>query len=381
LIDLPHSPSGASAPRLQQISTRVAFFIAGFAMAAWAPLVPFVKARAGLNEASLGGMLLCFGLGSVAAMPMAGALASRFGCRPVLIGSCLLIGLTLPGLTVAVDPLLLTLILFGFGVGIGSTDCVANIQAVRVETASGRSLMSGFHGMFSLGGMLGAGGVGALLSAGATPLIAAVCAAAMVFLGLASAARHFLAVVGEAGPALALPRGLVLAIGLMAFVVFLTEGSVLDWSAVFLTSVRRMAPANAGIGYTAFACTMTVGRLTGDRIVHRLGGARVAVGGALCAAAGLSLVALVPAWPVTVLGYALVGVGCSNIVPVLYSAIGRQTATPTHVAVAAVTILGYAGILIGPGAVGLMAYATSLSTAFLGVAALLLGVAVRARSM
>jgi MFS family permease len=110
------------------------------------------------------------------------------------------------------------------------------------------------------------------------------------------------------------------------------EGAVLDWSAVFLSSHHGMATEYAGLGYAAFACTMTVGRLTGDRIVQRLGGFKVVLLGGICAALGVAAT-LVPLWPVAMIGYALVGAGCSNIVPVMFSAVGRQTVMPENVAV------------------------------------------------
>jgi MFS family permease len=168
-------------------------------------------------------------------------------------------------------------------------------------------------------------------------------------------------------------------IGILCFVVFLTEAAVLDWSAVFLTSTRSVEPAYAGIAYAAFALTMTVGRLTGDAVVQRIGGGTVVVFGGLCAAAGLTLATLVPVWGAAILGFALVGAGCSNIVPVLYTAVGRQKAMPEHVAVPAITTLGYAGILAGPAMIGLIAHMTSLPIAFLGVAILLVLVAASGR--
>jgi MFS family permease len=136
-----------------------------------------------------------------------------------------------------------------------------------------------------------------------------------------------------------------------------------------------MDPAYAGLGYAAFALTMTVGRLTGDAIVRRLGGARTIILGGLCAATGLTIVSSVPIWPAGIAGYALVGAGCSNIVPVLYSAVGRQKSMPEHTAVSTITTLGYGGILAGPAAIGFVAHATSLPAAFLMIAGLLLAVA------
>src|SRR5207253_9797481 len=137
-------------------------------------------------------------------------------------------------------------------------------------------------------------------------------------------------------------------IGSLCFIVFLAEGAVLDWSAVFLTSERNFGAAYAGLGYAAFALTMTAGRLTGDAIVYRLGATRVIVFGGLTAATGLLLATLAPAWEAALMGYALVGAGCSNIVPVLYTAVGKQNVMPESIAVPAITTLGYAGILAGP---------------------------------
>jgi MFS family permease len=171
----------------------------------------------------------------------------------------------------------------------------------------------------------------------------------------------------------------VLFIGALCFVAFLAEGSVLDWSALFLTSVRGMGPAYAGLGYAAFSVTMTVCRLTGDSIVQRFGGHTVMVLGGLCAAAGFAVATLAPFWQVALVGYGLIGVGCSNIVPVLYSSAGRQTVVSEHVAVSAITTLGYAGILAGPAAIGFLAQASSLSAALLVLALLQIGVAASVR--
>ena len=338
--------------------------------------MPFAQARAGLGAGTLGLLLLCLGAGSIFAMPLAGALAARLGCRRIVVAASALVCLTLPLLATVSSSAALAAALFLFGAGVGSVDCVVNIHAVIVERASGRALMSGFHGLFSLGGILGAGGASALLAAGASPLAATLCVVAGITLALLWAAPRLLPYGGEpGGPPFALPRGVVLFIGVLCFIVFLTEGSALDWSAVFLTSARGAGASQAGLGYVAFATTMTAGRLLGDAIVRRLGGARVITLGGLCAACGLALAILVPVWQAGVLGYALVGVGCANIVPVLYSAIGRQTVMAEAVAVPAVTTLGYAGILVGPAAIGFVAGATSLSVALLGLALLLLGVA------
>ena len=256
---------GAFAPeqigRAEQFSTRVAFFIAGFGGAIWAALVPFAKIRVGLEAGGLGILLLCFGIGSIIAMPIAGALAGKFGCRRATIGASLLVCLALPVLATTSHAVVLAVALFVLGAGVGSVDCVVNIQAVIVERASGRPMMSGFHGLFSVGGIAGAAGAAGLLSLGLTPLLVSVVAVVVTVAALAMAARHFLSYgAASAGPAFAWPHGVVLFIGILCFICFLAEGAILDWSAVFLTFSRGADPAHAGLGYAAFATMMTVDR-------------------------------------------------------------------------------------------------------------------------
>ena len=364
----------------EQRATRIVFFITGFGNSAWAALVPFAKARAEVSDGALGLLLLCLGIGSIVTMPISGAFAARFGCRRVMIVAALVVAATLPVLATASALPLLVVTLMLFGAGIGATDVAMNIQAIIVERASGRSMMSGFHGLFSLGGIAGAGGMAALLSSGASPPLATACVSAGILAALALSAAHYLPYGARSdGPAFAIPHGIVLAIGMLCFVLFLAEGAVLDWSAVFLTSIRHMAASYAGLGYAAFATTMTIGRLAGDRIVDRLGQKRVVLVGSLCAASGFVIATAIPSWQIGLLGYALVGAGCANIVPVLFSSVGRQKVMPENVAVPAITTLGYAGILAGPAGIGFIAHLTNLPTAFLILAAMLAAVALSAR--
>ena len=373
--------SAAAASRLipdrqQQSSTRAAFFIAGFALSAWAPLIPFAKDRAGLDEATLGLLLLCFGAGSIAGMPLAGALTDRLGCRPVVITATSLICIVLPVLAHTANRQLLAGALLLFGGGVGAIDVAMNIQAVIVERASGRSMMSGFHGMFSVGGIAGALGVSALLFLGSSPIVATSVVVGIIIALLAGFGRHLLPSLPRYGSQhtarlLILPRGQVLVIAVLCCILFLVEGAMLDWSAVFLTTRRDVAPAQAGFGYAAFAATMTLGRLTGDRFVQALGGRRVLQLGSIAAIAGLMLIVAMPTEYAAFAGFMLAGAGCANLVPVLYTAAGKQSAMPSGPAISAITTVGYAGILCGPALIGLAAQLTSLNVAFAGLAGLL----------
>lgn len=375
------SVDGLSQPGFaQQVSTRIAFLISGLSMSSWAPLVPFAKERLAINEATLGVLLLCLGLGSLTAMPLTGMLVGRLGCRRVIIGTTLVMGLSLIYLAVAPSVTMMAVGLFMFGAGIGMVDVAMNVQAVIVERASGRSMMSGFHGFYSLGGILGAAGMSGLLWLGLVPFWALVVMVAVILALLVVCTPHLLAYGSDArDPVFVIPRGRVLLIGSLCCIAFLAEGAVLDWGAVFLTSVRQVDIAQAGLGFAAFSLAMTVARLTGDKIVQALGGTRVILWGGILAALGFLLVVLVPFKLAAFLGFALIGLGASNIVPVLFTAAGNQQAMPVGLAISAVATMGYAGILAGPALIGFVAQISSLALAFMLIAVSLLVLASYAR--
>ena len=351
-------------------------------MSAWAPLVPYAKARADLSDGALGVLLLCIGIGSIASMPATGALTDRFGCRNVVTWSSVLLCVSLPLAAEASSEVALAMALLLLGASIGALDVAMNIQAVIVEKASGRSLMSGFHGLYSVGGIAGAGGVSALLASGGSPIGATLTVVGLAVALMAMAYRHLLASGSEErGPAFVIPHGPVIFIGILCFIVFLAEGAMLDWSALFLTSLQGVSPANGGIGYAGFAVAMTLGRLTGDRIVDSLGRRRVMLLGGMLAAAGFLTAVVSQTWIVSLLGFVTIGIGCSNIVPVLFTAAGRQTLMPANRAVAAISTLGYAGILTGPAGIGFVSQVAGLRTAFAMVAIALVFVAIGSRRL
>ena len=379
---LPDTPADQkpAAGRAEQHSTRLLFLLAGFAAAAWASLVPVAKAATGVNEGELGLVLLCLGIGSLLAMPVSGVVSTRHGCRKVLMVCGVALCACLPLLASVQNVFTLAAALFFFGAMIGTFDCVMNIQAVIVERDSKRPLMSGFHGFYSLGGLLGAATTSAIMDLGVSPFATVSAIALAGVLLLMVIRRHVLPYGNPAeGPPFALPRGEVLFLGMLCMTVFLVEGSMMDWSAVMLTENHGMPVAQAGYGFAAFSLTMTFGRLTGDRIVARVGRRSVVTVGGLLAMGGILLATLVPLWQAALLGYAMVGLGCSNIVPVLFTAVGRQTSMPQSVAVPAMSTLGYAGVLAGPAAIGFIAHHSSLPMAFLLVAALMLFVAISGR--
>jgi len=372
------SPEKGDTPG-SRLATRLSFFISGFGTAAWAPLVPYVKARLSADEAELGLLLLCLGVGSVIAMPVAGALVGRIGSRKTVAAGALGIAAALPLLTLGAATLPIAALLFVFGASIGAINIGANVHALTVQEAAGKPLMSNFHGLYSVGGLAGSAGMTGALSLGASPLPAALLAAGIVLLAIWVAAPRFLRTrTAPEGPAFVRPEGLVLLIGTLAFIMFLAEGAMLDWGAVYLNEIDGVEAARAGFGYAVFAGAMTLGRFTGDAITFRLGDRAVLTGGALLAASGIALIVALPA-PASLAGFLLVGLGASNIVPLLFSRAGKQKAMPPGLAIAAVSSFGYAGVLLGPALVGFLGKAFGLPTAFLILAAMALIVAASAR--
>jgi predicted MFS family arabinose efflux permease len=359
-----------------RLSTRMFFLSAGFVNAAWAPMVPFAKARTGLGTASFGAVLIGLGVGAVLIMPLLSWGLSRHGARRCMAASCALLTLVLPLLAILSSPLGLALALLCFGFGLGGLDAGMNAQAVEVEIRSGRPLMSGFHGMFSIGGLTGSLGLTLLLAGGLAIPVAAVGITA-VFLALwLTHLRGLLPGLeprppdGQASSLRLAFHPVVLLIGGLCFIGFLGEGATLDWSALFLHG-KGLATAYGGIGYAAFSVTMAAGRLTGDRVVKRFQAVPVLRISAIVAAFGWAVAVLVPG-PAAVAGFALVGLGAANIVPLLFGAAARVRGVPTSVSIPLISALGYAGMLCGPAMIGFAAAATSLGVALSGVGVLLL---------
>lgn len=352
-------------------AARAFFFIGGFGTATWAPLVPLLRERLMVGDDVLGMLLLCIGVGSLLTMPLSGALAMRLGCRRVVMTASILFAAILL-LVSYVDALSLAVpIVLIFGAVMGCIDVVVNIVAVLVEKGIGRRIMSGMHAFWSLGGFAGAGLYGVWVGLlGLTPFQSTAIAAGLILLLTVVFGRHLIPYGGGGGALLALPRGIIVFVGMTAFIAFLSEGAVMDWGGVYLTTVRGMDLALAGTGYSVFSAAMLTMRFLGDRVVQRIGALSVAVGGALLAFGGILLVMFAPVDALLYVGFFAIGIGSANIVPVFFSLMGRQNVMPVSAAVSAVSTMGYLGILAGPAAIGFVSSLTTLQTAFAMLAAL-----------
>ncbi len=366
----------------QRLSTRFSFFGLGFATAAWAPLIPFAQQRLHFNHADFGLLLLCSGLGAMLAMPATGKIVQRVGCRVPIGFALLLLAVLLPSLSLWTTPLMMAITLFLFGTAAGSLGVALNIQAVVVEKNSLKSLMSGFHGMASLGGLAGVLTITALLALSISAVMSAFAVSLLlviiIFLSVPYSIKAVENTSLEASSKVKksirqrLPQPLIILIGIACFIIFMVEGAAMDWSGIYLTQQYGVNTAFAGLAYTFFAIAMTTGRFTGHYLIRYFGEKKLLTYSAICATLGLALVSIVPYWWLVLVGYTLVGTGCSNIVPIMFSRAGRQTVMPSAVALSCVSTMAYTGILVGPAFIGMVSELIGLSTVFMALSGLLL---------
>ncbi|MEG0406731.1 MAG: MFS transporter [Acinetobacter sp.] len=366
----------------QRLSTRFSFFGLGFATAAWAPLIPFAQQRLHFNHADFGLLLLCSGLGAMLAMPATGKIVQRIGCRVPIGFALLLLAVLLPSLSLWTTPLMMAITLFLFGTAAGSLGVALNIQAVVVEKNSLKSLMSGFHGMASLGGLAGVLTITALLALSISAVMSAFAVSLLlviiVFLSVPYNIKAVENTLLEASSKVKksirqrLPQPLIILIGIACFIIFMTEGAAMDWSGIYLTQQYGVNTAFAGLAYTFFAIAMTTGRFTGDYLIRYFGEKKLLTYSAICATLGLALVSIAPHWWLVLVGYTLVGAGCSNIVPIMFSRAGRQKMMASAVALSCVSTMAYTGILVGPAFIGMVSELIGLSTVFMALSGLLL---------
>ena len=344
-------------------ATRIAFIANGLAFASWAPIIPFAKAKTGVDEAALGLLLLCLGIGSVISMPITGWMCARHGTRPMILISAMIMACALPFLAYLVEYWALAITLLIFGASIGTLDVAMNIHAAEVEKRIGRALMSGFHGMFSVGAICGAGFVTLLISYGVAPLIATLCVTGSVIIAILWVQSHYLITKSDAPEPFRPPSGIIKWLALLAGIAFLIEGAIMDWGALLMIERAVFSMEQAALGYIAFSITMVLGRLSGDYVVPRIGRRAILLGGATLVVLGLISITNLPSPALNLIGFAVIGLGAANLVPVVFSAAGQQSDMDPNMAVASVTFVGYAGILLGPAIIGFGAQYTSLPLA------------------
>ena len=358
--------------RSYRIATCIFFFIAGLTYSSWACRIHEIKAYFGLNNAELGSVLFSLPVGLMISLPISGWLVTRIGSRKVLIAAGILFPfmLCMIGLTTHIWQLVIVLFLFGFMNNV--FEIAMNTQAVGIENLYKRSIMASFHGLWSLAGFTGVG-LGTLAIALGWPVsmhfpVIAVLCWTLVFISWKNLLPEDEA--SESQPLFAKPDANILKLGLIAFASMVTEGTMFDWSGIYFQKIVAVREALTTLGYIAFMGTMAGGRFAADYIVTRFGVKHVLQFSGVISTTGLLLAVIFPNIYTATLGFLLVGIGVSSVVPLVIALAGKSKTLPPGVAIAAVSTVGFLGFLMGPPVIGFIAEAMSLRWSFTLIAIL-----------
>lgn len=364
-------------------ASRAQFFASGFIFATWGVHIPTVKTHYGVTEAELGLAMLAAGMGALLGLTQASRWIGRYGARATA-GPCgAVYALLLAGLLVMPGYAALLGLLAAFGIVTSVFDVAINTEAAELELRNGRPLMSGMHGMFSLGGMAGAVTGSAVLAAGMAPqphltLVASAMAAVVVFAAQWMLPREATAFAAN-NEGFRLPRGALVILGVLAALGLIAEGAIYDWSVLYLKQELGSPQQQAALAYASFSAAMAATRFYGDAMRARFAPAVLLRGSALLAAASMTLVLLTDAPWLALVGFAGVGAGFANVVPILFAASARVPGVEPARGIAAVSAAAYLGFMAGPPVIGFLAEVSSLTAALYVVVAFAVGLAASAR--
>jgi MFS family permease len=358
--------------KAHRLAVAAFFFVVGLCFASWASRIPDIKEKLHLSDAGLGGVLFALPVGSMISMPFSGWLVARHGSKKIvtIAAICYPLMLVMIGFANSVLQLVPVVFLFGF---LGNLCNISiNTQAVGVEALYGRSIMASFHGTWSLAGFTGAAIGTLMVSAHVKPLyhFSLVCTG---LIAMVVAARNFSLekdATHPGQPLFARPDSLLLKLGLIAFSCMVCEGTMFDWSGVYFQKVVQAPLTLTTLGYAAFMSTMAGGRFIGDRVVNHFGKKKVLQVSGFVIASGLLLAVILPYIITATIGFLLVGMGVSSVVPLVYSSAGKSKTLSPGVALTAVSTIGFLGFLLGPPLIGFIAQAFSLRISFTLIAVL-----------
>jgi MFS family permease len=355
------------------------FFANGFLFGSWAPQIPLLLPRHQISEFTLGLLIFGLGVGAVIAMSFSGAIIARLGSRRALRTFALLAVGTLALVVFAPNLPMLAMTMAIMGAFLGCMDVAMNANAVEVEKRMGRAIMSSSHGFWSLGGFIG-GGLGGIVIARTSAETHVLLATAAALAVMLAAMPFLIGETGAHGPVAGekrrghWPRGWsIYILGLMALFSMVPEGGVLDWAALYLTKEHGSPLATASFAFAIFAGTMAVVRFLGDAVRNRFGAVATLRVSGLVGAAGMLGAAVAPTDWIAIACFGFAGLGIANMVPIVLSAAGNHPGASSGSGIAAVTMMGYSGILIAPSAIGLAAEHVGYRLTY-GVLALLLAV-------
>ncbi len=366
-------------------ASRAQFFSSGFIFATWGVHVPTVKAHYGIDEAQLGLALLAAGAGAMFGLTSAGRWIGRHSPRRMAALCGCVYALLLAGLIAMPGYVALLGLLAVFGLVTSVFDVAINTEAAQLELHSDTPLMSGMHGMFSLGGMAGAASGSAVLAAGMGAQAHLLLVAAVMVLVVAASSTRMLpkpaATSNTAGAdhSFRLPRGALAVLGVLAALGRIAEGAIYDWSVLYMQQELGSPQKQAALAYAAFSAAMAAARFGGDAMRARFTPIALLRGSGLLAAAAMTLVLLTDLPWLALVGFAGVGIGFANVVPILFGASARVPGVEPATGIAAVSAVAHLGFMAGPAVIGLLARASSLTAALYVVVVFAVALAASAR--
>jgi len=344
------------------------FFFYGFIFASWASRIPTIQQSLDLSEAKLGAVLLAMPIGSFLTLPFSGYLTSAIGSKKVVIGASIMYCFVFVGIGFSAAIWQLAICLFLFGSSGNMMNISVNTQALELEKLYGKTIISSFHGMWSVAGLFAAS-LGTYLLGRAFPVSAHFLLIGLIAFTIFLVCAPYLLKEPikkqEKRPFFTKPDRAFWGLGIIAFCSMICQGAMFDWSGVYFKKVVATERAYIGIGYTAFMISMTAIRFITDWLTHRIGFKKIIIWCGVLTSSGLLLAVFFPYLLPATLGLLLVGMGVSPGVPLVFSAAGRSKILPAPVAIAAVSSIGMIGLLIGPPIIGFIAGLTSLKTSFL----------------
>ena len=379
MVQTSPSPSLRSTPfPRKRIAVSLLFLANGLYMGAWSPKIPVLAAKFQLTEQMLGFLLLVFGLGSISIMPLAGAQIARFGSSRVAKITSLLFLPVMLFMTFSPNIYLLGVSVFLFGGLTGAMDVAMNANAVEVEKTMRRSIMSSCHAFWSMGALLGAGLGGFLIERLGADTHAFIATAANVVLVLVALPMVMYDGPHHEGESSDTPRASIFMsplpwlLGIMALFSMLQEGLVIDWSSLYLSVELGSSLTIASLAAASFHGTMMLMRFAGDVVRDRFGAVRTFQVSALLALVGMVMAGFAPNAGLAITGFAISGLGVSNLVPIAFSAAGNLPGMAKGVGLSVVTALGYSGTLFAPTLFGFVIAHTGFQAIYLGAPLLLL---------
>ncbi len=355
--------------RARRVRISLFFFFYGFTFATWASRIPTIQQSLHLSETALGAVLLAMPVGSFLTVPFSGYFVAKTGSRRVVIFASLIYSCLLIGIGFSYSVWQLTICLFLFGSSGNMLNIGINTQAITLEGLYKKIIISSFHGMWSFAGLIAAS-IGTFFIGKAFPVkyhfLLITLISLISFIACSSyLLRDNIVTSNEKRPFFVKPDKAFLSLGIIAFCSMMCQGAMFDWSGVYFKKVVATDAAYIGLGYTAFMISMTVTRFITDWFTHRIGFKKIIIACGIFTTAGLLLTVYFPYLYPAAIGMLLTGIGVSPVVPLVFSAAGKSKTLPPAIAIAAVSTIGFIGLLIGPPMIGFIAGITSLKISFI----------------